>query len=121
MERLRSYGDWLHKSVGAKAFFVADREGELLIDEVHSLKLLQVARTLAQASWAASRQAGGEPAMGSLHVKLGAGSILEVLPVDTQYGALILGLVVPGLLPTGTVQVVASSLQKAVNSPIQRA
>ena len=118
MERLRSYGDWLHKSVGAKAFFVADREGELLIDEVNSLKLLQVARTLAQASSSASRQAGGEPAIGSLHVKLGAESILEVLPVSTQYGPLILGIVVPGLLPTATVQVVASSLQKAINTSI---
>lgn len=121
MERLHSYGVWLHKSVGAKAFFVADREGKLLIDEVNSLKLLQVARTLAQASWAASRQAGGEPAVGSLHVKLGAESILEVLPVPTKYGPLILGVVVPGPLPTATVQVVASSLQKVVNTSIQGA
>lgn len=120
MERLRLYGDWLHQSVGVKAFFVADREGELLIDEVHSLKLLQVARTLAHASWAANRQAGGGSPGASLHVKLGAESVLEVLPVSTHYGPLILALVVPGLLPTATVQVVASSLQKAVNTPIQR-
>jgi hypothetical protein len=119
LERLKAYGEWLHKAIAAKAFFVADREGELLIDEVHSPKLLQVARTLAQASWTASRQAGGGPAVGSLHVKLGADSILEVLPVSTRYGPLILGLIVPGLLPAATVQVVASSLQKVVDAPIQ--
>jgi hypothetical protein len=119
LERLKAYGEWLHNAVSAKAFFVADREGELLIDEVSSPKLLQVARTLAQASWAANRQAGAGPAVGSLHVKLGAGSILEVLPVSTQYGPLILGIIVPGLLPAATVQVVASSLQNAVDGPVQ--
>ena len=119
MERLRAYGSWLHGAVGAKAFFVSDRDGELLIDEVQSLKLLQVARTLAQASWAANRQAGGESPTGSLHVKLGAGSILEVLPLTTHYGPLILGIVVPSLLPVATIQVVGASLQRVVNGPVQ--
>ncbi|MDA0765249.1 MAG: hypothetical protein O3A92_00290 [Verrucomicrobia bacterium] len=120
MDRLRAYGHWLHRSIAAKAFFVADREGELLIDEINSPKLLQVARTLAQASWAANRQAGSGPAVGSLHVKLGAESVLEVLPVTSRYGPLILGIIVPSLLPAATVQVVGSSLERVVDGPLQR-
>jgi len=120
MDRLRAYGHWLHRSIAAKAFFVADREGELLIDEINSPKLLQVARTLAQASWAANRQAGSGPAVGSLHVKLGAESVLEVLPVMSRYGPLILGIIVPSLLPAATVQVVGSSLERVVDGPLQR-
>lgn len=119
MERLTAYGQWLQRAVSAKAFFVADREGELLIDQIQSPKLLQVARTLAQASWTANRQAGARESVGSLHVKLGAGSVMEVLTVDSRYGPLILGVVVPGLLPVATVGVVAKSLEKAVNAPVQ--
>lgn len=114
VERLHAYGQWLRSAVEAKAFFVTDRDGNVLMDQVRSPKLLQVARTLAQASHTASRHAGAG-AVGSLHVKLGASSILEVLPVETSYGPLVLGIVVPGVLGTAAVPVISKGLEQVVN------
>lgn len=114
IERLLSYRDWLGQAVQAEAFFVADRDGHLLIDEVRSEKLLQVARTLANASHAANRQAGGT-AVGSLHVKLANERIMEVLPVLCSYGPLVLGIIVPGVLSASAVEVVARGLQQVVD------
>ena len=116
-ERLQAYRDWLHESVQAEAFFVADRDGHLLIDEVRSPKLLQVARTLAHASHAANRQAGAT-AVGSLHVKLAHDHILEVLPVRCSYGPLVLGIVVPAVLSAPAVEVVSRGLQQVVDGQI---
>lgn len=114
VERLHAYGSWLRTAVQARAFFVTDRDGQVLVDEVRSPKLLQVARTLAQASHAANRQAGGR-AVGSLHVKLGDASILEVLPVETDYGPLVLGIVVPAVLSEGAIPVIARGLGQVVD------
>ena len=111
VERLHAYGQWLLRAINAKAFFVTDRDGHVLMDQVRSPKLLQVARTLAQASHTASRHAGvGE--VGSLHVKLGPGSILEVLPVETTYGPLILGIVVPSVLGAEAIPVISQGLEQ---------
>lgn len=115
VERLHTFGSWLRTAVQAKAFFVSDRDGHVLIDEVRSPKLLHVARTLAQASHAANRHAGGGT-VGSLHVKLGEASILEVLPVETDYGPLILGIVVPSVLSGGAIPVISSGLRQVVDS-----
>jgi hypothetical protein len=114
LERLRSYGQWLRQHVEARGFFVITREGEVLLDEIQSPKLLQVSRTLAHASRTANRQAGGL-AVGSLHVKLGPGRILEVIPLGSLYGPLVLGVVVPCSLPLDHVGVVAGTLQRVVD------
>ena len=115
VDRLHAYGQWLRSAVQAKAFFVTDRDGHVLIDQVRSPKLLQVARTLAQASHAANRHAGAA-AVGSLHVKLGEASILEVLSVETSYGLLILGIVVPGVLSIPAIPVISRGLEQVVGA-----
>ena len=114
VERLHAYGQWLRSAVEAKAFFVTDRDGHVLMDQVRAPKLLQVARTLAQASHTANRHAGGV-AVGSLHVKLGEASILEVLSVETSYGPLTLGIVVPSVLSSPAINVISSGLVQVVN------
>ena len=113
MERLQRYGHWLRQHLQVQGFFVANREGEVIIDEVRSPKLLQVARTLAHASRTAS-QAGGV-AVGSLHVKLGPDSVLEVIPLACRYGPLVLGLIVPRSLEPSSVEAAALGLQRTVD------
>lgn len=114
LARLQAYGAWLQDGLRATAFFVLDREGGVLIDEVHSPKLQQVARTLAQASRTANRQAGAA-AIGSLHVKIAPDAVLEVVPVLSKYGPLILGITVPQPLSTHNVETVARGLQQVVD------
>ncbi len=111
---LRSFGPWLREAVQARSFFLLDRGGGILIDEVRSSKLRQVARTLAQASYTANRQAG-TVAVGNLHIKVAPEFVLEVVPVNTRHGPLILGIIVPHPLNSGHVEVVARGLQQVVN------
>jgi hypothetical protein len=112
--RLKAYGTWLREGIQAKSFFVTDREGGILIDEVQSPKLHQVARTLAQASRTANRQAGAA-AIGNLHVKIAPETVLEVMPVMTRYGPLILGIIVAQPLSGRNVETVARGLQQVID------
>ena len=114
VDRLQAYGTWLREGIQAKSFFVTDREGGILIDEVQSPKLHQVARTLAQASRTANRQAGAA-AIGNLHVKIAPDTVLEVMPVMTRYGPLILGIIVAQPLSGRNVETVARGLQQVID------
>lgn len=112
--RLQAYGTWLREGINARSFFVTDRDGGVLIDEVQSPKLQQVARTLAQASRTANRQAGAA-AIGNLHIKIAPDTVLEVVPVTTRYGPLILGILVNQPISPRNVETVARGLQQVID------
>jgi hypothetical protein len=110
------FGKWLKGPVGAQNFFVSNTEGKLLIDEVGNPKLIQVARSLAGASGEAS---AGE--IGGLHVRIGEDSILEVVPTPSQFGTLILGLIVEHPLPDELIREVRLGLEEVANARLIRA
>lgn len=114
LSRIRQFSQVIREDLGAKAMFLIDVNGQVLLDEVENAKLIQVARTLANASQRANRQSAGAAAVGNLHVKIGASSTLEVIPVDSRYGLLILGVVFPG--PIGAIRVmeVADELHRTI-------
>lgn len=112
--RLQAFGKWLREGIRARAFFVTDREGGVLIDEVQTPRLLQVARTLAQASRTANRQAG-TTVIANLPVKLSSGAVLEVIPLQSQYGPLTLGVILPEPLSPETVEKVAQGLRQVID------
>ena len=116
LSRIRQFSQVIREDLGAKAMFLIDVNGQILLDEVENAKLIQVARTLANASQRANRQSAGAAAVGNLHVKIGASSTLEVIPVDSRYGLLILGVIFPG--PIGAVRVmqVADELHRTIES-----
>lgn len=114
LTRLQKFSGLLRERTGAKAMFLIDSEGQILVDEVGNSKLVQVARTLANASHAANRQTEGAAAVGNLHVKIGASSTLEVIPCRSRYGLLILGVVCPAPMGAERVKQVADYLSKTV-------
>ena len=116
LSRIRQFSQVVREDLGAKAMFLIDVNGQILLDEVENAKLIQVARTLANASQRANRQSAGAAAVGNLHVKIGANSTLEVIPVDSRYGLLILGVIFPR--PIGAVRVmqVADELHRTIES-----
>jgi len=114
LTRLKGFSGQLRDRLGAKAMFLIDSEGQILIDEVGNTKLIQVARTLANASNTASRQSEGSADVGNLHVKIGASATLEVIPCRSRYGLLILGVVCPAPLGALRVKQVAEHLAKTV-------
>jgi hypothetical protein len=54
---------------------------------------------------------------GNVHVKIGAGATLEVIPVETAYGCLVLGVVVPESLTPASVNAVMEALARVASPP----
>ena len=116
--RMAVFGDWLKASVPAEAFFVCDRNGEIISDEIGNEKLVKVARTLAHASSSASRQVGDAGGLASPHVKIGADRILQVIPKRSKFGLVVLGVIIPKPLQKDEVAAIANSLSKTLGDEV---
>lgn len=110
LAKIRRFRDWLGREYGAAGVFILDREGAVIFDDGAHGRLHFLARSLALAS----RRPGSSP--GNVHVKIGAGTTLEVIPVETAYGCLVLGALVSDSLPPAAVQSVMNALS-AIASP----
>jgi hypothetical protein len=111
LERVSRFRDWMRNAFGASGVFLLDREGDVIFDEGGHGKLHLLARSLASAA-----RRPGAPS-GNVHVKVGAGATLEVIPVDTAYGCLILGAVVSNPLQPSSIAQVMTSLAKVASPP----
>lgn len=115
-ERLGAFGRWLKEQIPALAYFVCDRNGAIVVDEVGSEKLVKVARTLAFASSAAGRQVSDDGgALGSMHVKIGVDRVMEVIPRQSQFGLVVMGLIVPRPLTREAAAMVSRNLGRALD------
>jgi hypothetical protein len=110
LDRVMRFRDWLHHHFRATGVFLLDREGAVIFDESGHGKLHFLARSLA----VASRRPGGTGS--NVHVKVGASATLEVIPVDTPYGCLVLGAVVPSPLEPAAINHVMEAM-RAVATP----
>ncbi len=107
LERLARFRDALIKHTGAQGVFILDREGKPVMEDPAFGKLHFLARSLAQAYRPVSGQAG------NVHVKIGSNAVLEVVPVDTPFGCLVLGTVMPRPLTAAAVAEIAAALRLA--------
>jgi hypothetical protein len=101
----------MHTQFSATGLFLLDREGAVIFDEGTHGKLHFLARSLALAS----RRPG--TAATNVHVKIGVGATLEVIPVDTPFGCLVLGAVVPDALGQDAVHLIREGLVRTVRHP----
>lgn len=100
LERVQIFRDWLAKNFEAKDIFILDREGKVIFDESGHGRLHFMARNLALAS----------TGHGNIHVKTGPGAILEVIPSETPYGRIVLGMLVPESLSQPHVKIIGEVL-----------
>ncbi|MEP4079937.1 hypothetical protein [Haloferula sp.] len=107
MERMLRFRDWLRRHAGASSVFVLDRDGQAVLDDPAYAKLHFLARSLSQAY----RPVPGKP--GNVHVKVGSDAYLVVIPVETAFGCLVLGTVLPRPLDAPSVEIVAKALVDA--------
>lgn len=107
LERIQKFRDWMHREFSASGVFILDRDGAVIFDESSHGRLHFLARSLAHAS----RKQSGSTA--NVHVKIGANVTLEVIPVETAYGCLVLGSVVPEPLAAAAVREVMQALNAA--------
>ncbi len=111
LERIQGFRDWMMHHFGATGLFILDREGSVIFDESNHGRLYFLARSLALAS----RRQGSSG--GNVHVKIGVGATLEVVPVETAYGCLVLGTVVPDALTPDAVTAVTQALAQVAAPP----
>ncbi|WP_367873716.1 hypothetical protein [Luteolibacter sp. Populi] len=107
LERLARFRDQLIRHTGAQGVFILDREGKPVMEDPAFGKLHFLARSLAQAYRPVAGQAG------NVHVKIGSNAVLEVVPVDTPFGCLVLGTVMPRPLTAAAVAEIAAALRQA--------
>jgi hypothetical protein len=107
LERLVRFRELLMRHTGAQGVFILDREGKPVMEDPAFGKLHFLARSLAQAYRPVAGQAG------NVHVKIGSNAVLEVVPVETPFGWLVLGAVVPGPLTAAAVAEIAAALRLA--------
>lgn len=113
LERIKHFRDWMRHHFSATGIFILDREGAVIFDESSHGRLHFLARSLA----VASRRPG--TSSGNVHVKIGAGATLEVIPVETAYGSLVLGAVVPDSLTPQSVTAVMDALSQVASPPAE--
>ena len=113
LDRISRFRDWMRDSFSATGIFILDREGAVIFDESHHGRLHFLARSLALAS----RRPGASA--GNVHVKIGAGATLEVIPVETAYGSFVLGAVVPEALDPAAVLAVMEALAQVAAPPTE--
>jgi hypothetical protein len=111
LDRITHFRDWMRHNFSATGIFILDREGSVIFDETSHGRLHFLARSLALAS----RRPGASP--GNVHVKISAGATLEVIPVETAYGCLVLGAVVPESLTPSSVIAVMEALALVASPP----
>lgn len=107
LERLGRFREGLVRHTGAQGVFILDREGKPVMDDPAYGKLHFLARSLAQAYRPVQGQAG------NVHVKIGSNAVLEVIPVETAFGCLVMGAVLPQPLSTQLVGEIATALRQA--------
>jgi hypothetical protein len=113
LDRITRFRDWMRHNFSATGIFILDRDGAVIFDESSHGRLHFLARSLALAS----RKPGASG--GNVHVKIGAGATLEVIPVETAYGCLVLGAVVPDSLPPASVTAVMEALSQVATPPAE--
>ncbi len=111
LDRITRFRDWMRQNFSATGIFILDREGAVIFDESNHGRLHFLARSLALAS----RRPGASA--GNVHVKIGAGATLEVIPVETAYGCLVLGAVVTESLDPPSVTAVMDALALVASPP----
>jgi len=115
LQRVQRFREWLREQFAVRGMFLLDQEGVAIFDDGVNVKLQSLARNLAQAS-RLSTGAGS-----NIHVKIEADAILEVIPVDTHYGLLVLGAVVPQAVPARGVALIIDGLRRTATPPSSQA
>jgi hypothetical protein len=111
LERFGRFREWMRKHFSCAGLFLLDRNGAVISDDTGYSRLHTAARNLAHAA----RPPGA--ATSNVHMKIGASLTMEVVPVDTPYGLLVLGVLVPHPLVPDAVAAVVSAIRLVAMPP----
>ncbi len=113
LDHITRFRDWMRRDFSATDLFILDHDGEVVFDESSHSRLHFLARNLALASRKPKASAG------HVHVKISAGATLEIIPVETASGYLILGALVPDSLAPPTIAIIIEALAQVASLPAE--
>ena len=107
---LDTFANWLKKQGLIQSAFLCDPNGRIVLDEIGSEKLIKVARSLSLAS--ISKGAAGSG--GLLQVEIAKDRVMEILPLKSDDGYSIAGLVVARPLASEALMTIRRSFETAL-------
>jgi hypothetical protein len=113
--RVRALADWMYESFSPGTLFVADDQGQPLVDFPGSGDLLAAAAVLADAVQRARRHLPGELGTEVVHLPLAPDQVLSLVSSQTTLGTFQAGLTTTTPLEPEAVRLLARALKKAAD------
>ena len=113
--RVRALADWINESFGPESLFVADDQGQALVEYRGGADLLAAASVLAEAAARARRHLPGAEGAAVVHFTLGPRQVLSLVTARTVLGPWHAGLTTPWPLDEEAVMELVRSLQDAAS------
>jgi hypothetical protein len=111
--RVRALADWMYESFSPASLFVADAQGQPLVEFHGGASLLAAAAVLAEAAAKARRHLPGVEGAAMVHLVLSADQILSLVTAQTALGTWHAGLTTPRPLTEPAALELVHSLQAA--------
>ena len=109
--RVRALADWINEVFLPESLFVADEQGQSLVEFGGGAQLLAAASVLAEAAAKARRHLPGEAGASMVHLALGGGQVLSLVCVATVMGGWHVGLTTVSPLTEADALAMADHLQ----------
>jgi hypothetical protein len=109
--RVRALADWINEVFLPESLFVADEQGQSLVEFGGGAQLLAAASVLAEAAAKARRHLPGEAGASMVHLALGGGQVLSLVSVATVMGGWHVGLTTVSPLTEADALAMADYLQ----------
>jgi len=113
--RVRALADWLNESFAPESLFVADDQGQALVEFRGGADLLAAASVLAEAAARARRHLPGAAGAAAVHFTLGPRQVLSLVTASTALGPWHAGLTTPWPLDEEAMLELVRSLQEAAS------
>lgn len=104
---LQPFINWLKKQKPIHSAFICDQQGEVKFDEVGDAKLRRVGRSLGLAARPPERRGESDSAKSFSRVKIGPERFMEVLPLESPKGLMLIGLIAERPLSEQALEIVA--------------
>lgn len=114
LSRLRQFSDILQRELNVYGVFLVGDSAEILLDEINSPPLIKHAHNVSKTSFVQLKKSPDKPLPHSSFPLNNKNAFLEVIPVNTLYGPLVLGIVTPKAFSTPLIEKVATFLKKTI-------
>lgn len=108
---LLHFRNWMRENFSTAGIFLLDRDGQVLFDENHNSRMHFVAKSII------TNPPASEDGSSNIRVKIHSGLNLELIPVKTEIGWLVLGAEIPEPLPAAEIDAIRNAVKLVASPP----